>query len=178
MWDVVEMNSCKKDLKHTSTEVVRQNNIWVNLVESSDEGLKKLPFILEEIDRGIFLLLQPLLQIKRPRLLVQLPNHREAWHLLAVRWAILVDSGMDKPWNHSDLVGVVWWPAGLYAEREASDRWWGFVHVINSDLNIFWAVDIDLLLAPSVLERVVVLNFLHVLDSQPARTLDFPFQNE
>jgi hypothetical protein len=78
MRHIIEMNSGEEDLKDTSAEVVRQNDIRVNLMEPGNESFKKLSFILEDVDGCILLLLQPLLKVKRPWLLVEHPNHSEA----------------------------------------------------------------------------------------------------
>ena len=83
---------------------------------------------------------------------------------------------MNEPRNHGDLVCVVRRSASFDAERKARDRRRSLVHVVNRDFHVFRAVDVHLLLAPGVLEIVVFRTLLHVLDSQPARTLDLSFE--
>lgn len=67
-----------------------QNDIGIDLMESGNQGFNQLSLILEQVDCGIFLLLKSLLQIERPRLLVELSHHREARHFCAICGAILV----------------------------------------------------------------------------------------
>ena len=75
--NVVELDSCHDDLKHTSAKVVGQKHIRVHLVNATDKGLEHLTLCFKQSYLAVSLLLQLLLQVKGPRFLIELANDRK-----------------------------------------------------------------------------------------------------
>lgn len=104
---VEELESCHDYLKDASAQVVGQQHVRVELEQLRDESLEHLSFGLKYLDRAIVLLLELLLQVKRPWLFVKLPHDAELIQLGRVRRSVLIQITQRETTDHGYLIGVV-----------------------------------------------------------------------
>jgi hypothetical protein len=89
----------------------------------------------------------------------------------------LIDLVVNQAGNHSHLICVVGRSRSLHGKTEAGHWRRLLVQIINGDFNVLWIIDIQLLLAPSVLE-IGALKNLWILNRHPTGTLDLSLQDK
>lgn len=98
---------CKQDFYYAAAKVVRNEQIWINQMQLVDEHLEHLALILKDLNVGVSLLLDLLLQVERQRLRVKLPQQSEALEFFISRRAILIDLVLHDARDDSDLLSIV-----------------------------------------------------------------------
>ena len=170
-----EGDARQQDLNHATAEVVGDKQIWVDQVELIDEHLQHLLLCLEDLDVGIALLLNLLLQVEGKRLLVELAQEGEALELVLCRGAVLVYLALDDARDEGNLLGVVLRPSQLRGAGEGDEGWAGLVDIVEGADGILRVSDGHLLLAPGA---AVVAGLGGVLEREPARSLDLLLKDE
>lgn len=120
------LDSRHQNLKDTTTEVVRQHDIWVNHKEFRNEHLHQLPLCIEQLYIRRIVLFELLHQVERPGVTRKTSHQTKSLNLsIIVRWSILIDLSLNQARDHGNLIGVFSRSGSLDAEREAGQGWRG-----------------------------------------------------
>ena len=119
--DPQQLNPGQESFNHRAAKVVRDNQIRINLVQSSDERLKHLLLVVEDHDGGTGLL-RLLMSVERQWNSVQLTKHGKCLEAVFFGGTVLVNFILDDARDHSDLCGVVL-TAGHLAGESQTGQW-------------------------------------------------------
>lgn len=175
VWNPQHRDPGKQNLNGWTAQIMRNDKIWINLVQTMNECLEHLLLIIE--DTQSLVVFHFLLSVERQGDWVKFAEHREVLEFLFLGGTVLIDLWLYDTWNQCDLSCVLL-AAGHFTWKSKTDEgWWWLVQIVEGARRIFWVINPDFVSGPSA-SLIHLDDAWSVCNREPAWTSDLALEDK